>query len=364
MHCLITRQSFCARNRRKSLVGLNRGRIHGDLDRRRSAVERLGGGVWGVVGRSVRWNGWIARARGDGWGAAQGARAYTRAQIACGRRVVPCSGNGREDALGGRQAYGSGGCSRRRSLQGWNPAKESQDSLLAVRTRLRLRVGLTASRGIGGWASLAAGVLGHQLLPQPLEPDLVGRGPQAVVPDLVDALGQDVLEEATKELLARKLWESEDKLPTPMNPLRSGFASPVVAGGRVFLYYYVGNSRVVDEGLKSKQARLIARFGDDPFLKGTPWVTATTSSTASTPSPARRCGRRSWAKASRSTVQARRVATSRCASAATAPWRSGPRGGSTASTPRTAARSGPRTWAPCTKCCKGGSTRPSPPSVR
>ena len=90
----------------------------------------------------------------------------------------------------------------------------------------------------------------------------------------MDALGQDVLEEATKELLARKLWESEDKLPTPMNPLRSGFASPVVAGGRVFLYYYVGNSRVVDEGLKSKQARLIARFGDDPFLKGGASVTA------------------------------------------------------------------------------------------
>ena len=88
---------------------------------------------------------------------------------------------------------------------GWNTSKEQQTSRLTERTPGGLRIGLEGSRAVGipGCGKRPAGVLGRQTLPNLLELGLVGRRPQAIVADLVDAGGQNVLKEATDELLGR-----------------------------------------------------------------------------------------------------------------------------------------------------------------
>ena len=125
------------------------------------------------------------------------------ARIDAERRVEPHSGDGREDQLAERQPDWPAGGSRRRSLLGGNTAKEQEASLLTEGTPGGLRIGLGADRPAGtvGAGKHRAGVLGRQTLPNLLEPGLVGRRPQTVVADLVNAGGQDMLEEPTDELL-------------------------------------------------------------------------------------------------------------------------------------------------------------------
>ena len=128
------------------------------------------------------------------------------AKIDAERRVEPHWGDGREDQLAERQFDWPAGLSRRRSLLGWNAAKEQEASLLTEGTPGGLRIGLAGNRpaGILGARKRRPGVLGRQALPDSLELGLVGRRPQAVVADLVNAGGQDMLEEPTTFFIA--LW--------------------------------------------------------------------------------------------------------------------------------------------------------------
>ena len=128
------------------------------------------------------------------------------ARIDAKRGVGAHSDDGRDDPRAGKQLCERAGLSRRRSLLGWNAAKELEASLLAERTAAALRIGLCGSRSVGilGSRNRPTGVVGRQTLPNLLKLGLVGRRPQAVVADLVNALGQDVLEEAADELLTRQ----------------------------------------------------------------------------------------------------------------------------------------------------------------
>lgn len=66
---------------------------------------------------------------------------------------------------------------------------------------------------------------------------------------------------------ARLVWKSEDMIPAPYGQGGvSFFSSPIVADGRVFIYYNLGNNRVIDEEFKERIGGQLHKHKDHRFF--------------------------------------------------------------------------------------------------